>query len=139
MDVGGFARLARLGVVAEALDPTSDVDEGEARAPAPKAIRPRKAREAQKAKPITPPNSGESVHEVGKGKRKRATKDETAALKTEVLKCISQLNGEVKIGAVLSHVKGKTRAAVSHAIQLLLAEGELKKKGERKNTVYWVA
>jgi hypothetical protein len=91
--------------------------------------------------PGRPPNASAAPkasanQPVGTGRRKRASSDEIQQQKDTALGAAEKLKGGFSKGDVMR--RSRSRVDLGRALTLLVAEGKLTKKGERRLTRYWV-
>jgi hypothetical protein len=90
--------------------------------------------------PGRPPSTGGAAVRVGRpargGRRKRASSEEVQHLKDTVLTAARQLKPGFSKSDVMK--KARSRVDLGRAIALVVADGKLIKKGDRRLTRYWL-
>ncbi len=124
MNAAPLADLAQQSHVAAAAPP--------ARAPRAPAPRPAPTRGRPAAARVAPPPAPPK----GFGKRHRATAEEVGRQKDLAMATAKQLPAGFSKGDLMKRAGGKID--LGRALSLLVEEGSLTKKGDRRNTRYWV-
>ena len=105
-------------------------------APARTRGRPRGARAVVATAVATPARRGPSAAAAPGRRRRRASPDEVAKQKDAAFIAAKSLKPGFSKGDVMS--KSGAKVDLGRALSLLVAEGKLTKKGDRRMTRYWV-
>jgi hypothetical protein len=110
---------------------------GAARAPfAPRPAARRAAKRAKAAPAVAVAVKAPAAKPARKGKRHRASPAEVQAQKDAAIGAARALKGGFSKGDVMR--KSGSRVDLGRALSLLVADGKLTKKGDRRKTRYWV-
>jgi pyruvate/2-oxoglutarate dehydrogenase complex dihydrolipoamide acyltransferase (E2) component len=108
---------------------------GAARAPAAPRPATRRAAKPAKAAPAVAVKAP-SVKPARRGRRHRASPAEVQAQKDAALTAARALRGGFSKGDVMR--KSSSKVDLGRALSLLVSDGKLSKKGDRRKTRYWV-
>jgi hypothetical protein len=82
-------------------------------------------------------HTGSPIATTSKGRRRRSTAEEVQELKNLALETARSLSPGFRKGDVMK--QSRSRTDLGRALSLLVKEGKLSKKGDRRKARYWVS